>query len=108
MPIVLQASMRSVPAGADTGLPSTVMFTTLGASAIEISCYLEILTQKPATAAPCPLSQRGTAYLPSDPQTLFGISSQWKSSAAQPRRPADRTFCPACFRTSIEYYQCPS
>src|SRR3989442_7436020 len=65
-------------------------------------------TPSPATAPHSPLPQTRTASLRDGPQSLCEISLRTRSSAWRPRRPEDKTFGPACSRTSTECCRCPS
>src|SRR5579871_1217959 len=118
MPTRLQASISSVPAGAVTFLPSTVMFT----SAIKILVgHLSLIAGKNRQGGPYPDDQRlatrplalppfqtGRVCRPNDLQILFGTSSQRRSSASLPHRQADKMSAPACFPKGTECYRCLS
>src|SRR5271163_2234253 len=121
MPTLLQASISSVPAGAVTFLPSTVMFTSAIRIVVRywsfrrwlnrhVSCVAndarpttQISKLRPVRLRQ--LFQTGTACLPNDPRTLFEISLRWKSSASPQRRPADRRCVPAYFPKDIGCYR---
>src|SRR6266498_3528320 len=51
MPTVLQASISRVPAGAETALPSTVTFTSFGASAMNNWDQLRVCTRRHTNAS---------------------------------------------------------
>src|ERR1700731_732879 len=121
MPTLLQASISSVPDGAVTFLPSTVMFTSAivivvrpsslavgkaSSSVVSITARRQISKLRPDP--PRQPFQTDTACLLSDLRIPCGISSLWKLSALRPRRPADKTFVPTCFPRDSGYCRYPS
>src|ERR1700734_682456 len=62
----------------------------------------------PLLLPPRPPFHTGTACLPNDLQTLYGIFSQKRSSASPPHRPADKMSAPACFPPGTACCRCLS